>query len=209
MNIAKLFSQNQAVSISETELQRPSRRKLLLGGSAVAGAAALSAGAPAEVQAHHEEYLTLDVALDGRTFQLNRMDPTLGDQLPTRGDSFIVNGKIYPAGTIEQGLTGPDQPGSIGTWLCKGWFHVEDITQEPNVVTTQYFMLDDGNGLMSEGLEGGRTLRAIIGGYGRWGDAIGDVVEDEVEENDTLIPLGGADVPAPNIRFVFSMTPRG
>ena len=46
--------------------------------------------------------LIFDVATDARSFRLNR-----GAQLPEakRGDSFIVEGKIYPGGTIAAGGT--------------------------------------------------------------------------------------------------------
>ena len=39
------------------------------------------------------------------------------DQI-VRGDGFIINGKIFPAGTLPPGTQSndPNDPGSIGTW---------------------------------------------------------------------------------------------
>ncbi len=48
-------------------------------------------------------------------------------------------------------------------------------------------------------------MRAIIGGYGAWQDAGGDLSEEEVGTNNTMINLGPASIPAPNIRFVFNI----
>lgn len=211
MNLARMFIDSGSNPSGKVSLSQLTRRKLLVGGSVLAGAALT--GSLSAAQAHPEDILTLDVACDGRTFRLTRMDPTATDQVPTRGDTFIVNGKIYPGGTVETGLSGPDQPGSIGTWICRGWFYVEDFTdpeQVPHVITTQLYLLDDGNGLVSNGEEGGiKTRRAIIGGMGRWADIKGDVTQEDAGENDTLLDFGFAELPAPNIRFVFSMTSRG
>ena len=56
------------------------------------------------VQADAERTITLDMALDCRTFNYTR-GLTL-DQI-VRGDGFIINGKIFPAGTL--GRWNPEQ----------------------------------------------------------------------------------------------------
>jgi hypothetical protein len=145
----------------------------------------------------HHDHKTLrlmyDVAIDANTFRLNK-GGTLLDAL--RGDGFIVNGKIYPAGTIPPGGT-PDSPGpfdpatapgSIGTFVCRGTFFY-DITEiltlgrEPHVYTTQHFEFDNGNVLVAEGPEGGRQLRAIIGGMRGFSGASGEAIEDPLGVN--------------------------
>ncbi|MGH9802155.1 MAG: hypothetical protein ACRD82_17470, partial [Blastocatellia bacterium] len=92
--------------------------------------------------------LVFDVATDARTFRINR-----GAPLPDakRGDSFIVEGKIYPAGTLPVGGTllspgsfNPDTtPGSIGKWVLRGTFNADFAEilggAEPAVFGTQYF----------------------------------------------------------------------
>lgn len=46
---------------------------------------------------------------------------------PERGDSFVTQGYIYPAGTLDgtSGVLpdgGPEFPGRVlGTWMCRGW----------------------------------------------------------------------------------------
>ncbi|MGH2602345.1 MAG: hypothetical protein ACRDJ9_23535 [Dehalococcoidia bacterium] len=182
-----------------------SRRSVLLGGGAVlGGAAALLAGG---IAAQGGQTLTVDVAMDGRTWRMTRLDPTQPDALAHRGDSFIVNGGIFPAGTIERGLTSPDQTGRIGTWVCRGTFQVEDImTQTPHVASLQMFLLDGGNALISEGLEGGVTVtRAVIGGWGRYAGARGTSLEEPMGSNETLFDVGAAEVPSFNLRFTFTL----
>src|SRR5712671_2013865 len=71
------------------------------------------------VQAKTEETLILEVACDGRTGALNRVDPS-ATTAPGRGDVGIVNGLIFPAGTIPPGDNGfdLDAPESMGDWVC-------------------------------------------------------------------------------------------
>src|SRR5260370_7576675 len=45
-----------------------------------------------------DETFTIDVAFDARTYRQNNVDPSAPGS--SRGDTFIVQGKIYPAGTI-------------------------------------------------------------------------------------------------------------
>jgi hypothetical protein len=146
---------------------------------------------------HDHKTLTLvyDVAINARTFRLNK-GGTLLDAL--RGDGFIVNGKIYPAGTIPPGGT-PDNPGtfdpdsapgSIGTFVCRGTFFFdigEILTQgrEPHVYSTQHFEFNNQNVLVADGPEGGRQLRAVIGGMGNFSGASGEVTEDPIGVNAT------------------------
>jgi hypothetical protein len=146
---------------------------------------------------HNHKTLTLvyDVAINARTFRLNK-GGTLLDAL--RGDGFIVNGKIYPAGTIPPGGT-PDNPGSfdpdtapgsIGTFVCRGTFFFdinEILTQgrEPHVYSAQHFEFNNQNVLVADGPEGGRQLRAVIGGMGNFSGASGEVIEDPIGVNAT------------------------
>ncbi|MGH9934726.1 MAG: hypothetical protein ACREAM_00680 [Blastocatellia bacterium] len=140
--------------------------------------------------------IVFDVATDARTFRLNR-----GAALPEakRGDSFIVEGKIYPGGAIPPGgsLQSPGSfdpntaPGSIGKWVLRGVFN-HDFGEvlagaEPFVFGTQYFIFNDGRVLISEGPHGGARaqLRAIIGGAGAFSGATGDVREEIIGVNST------------------------
>jgi hypothetical protein len=72
-------------------------------------------GVQTAVQAHTERRITVDVAMDGRTRRFNR---GITYEEAGRGDTFMVFGPIYPAGTLPTGAASnsPDDPGSIGTW---------------------------------------------------------------------------------------------
>jgi hypothetical protein len=139
--------------------------------------------------------LVYDVACNARTFRLNRGGTLMDAQ---RGDGFIVQGKIYPAGTIPPGGTienpgpfDPDTaPGSIGTWVCRGTFNF-DIGEilagaHPHLFSTQYHLFDRGNALIHEGPEGGAPqLRALIGGTRGFLGASGEVLEEPLGVNIT------------------------
>ena len=142
--------------------------------------------APRQAQAQDREEartLTLDVAIDGATLALNNNDPANPNN-PIRGTTFTVTGKIFPGGTIPAGITSfdPNQPGSIGTWVCSGVF-VADATDifsgkaQIAFHTSQIFMLsDDGTALFTDGLEGAvgvTTHRVVVGGTGMFRNVVG------------------------------------
>lgn len=136
-----------------------------------------------------------DVACDARTFKLNKSGTLLDAR---RGDGFIVQGKIYPAGTIPAGGTmdnpgsfDPDTaPGSIGTWICRGTFN-SDISEilggaHPHLYSTQLHLFNNGNAFVHEGPEGGAAfLRALTGGIGGFAGAAGEVLEEPIGVNRT------------------------
>ncbi|MBL8191587.1 MAG: hypothetical protein JNK38_26450 [Acidobacteria bacterium] len=140
--------------------------------------------------------LTYDVATDARTFRINR-----GAPLPDakRGDSFIVEGKIYPGGTLPVGGTlinpgtfNPDTAsGSIGKWVLRGTFNADFAEimagAEPAVFGTQYFIFNDGRVLISDGPHAGSNpqLRPLVGGGGTMSGVTGDVKEELLGTNIT------------------------
>src|SRR5437899_12346958 len=86
--------------------------------AALAGLAVI--GVPAVVKADEDaNTLTFDVACDCRTGS-----PAFF--AGSRGDAFLVNGKIFPAGTLPSGTAtnDPTEPvngvSSIGDWSCRG-----------------------------------------------------------------------------------------
>ena len=134
---------------------------------------------------------TLDVAIDATTFKIQREAAVLPTNV-LRGDTFITEGLIYPGGTLPSGST-PFPPTSIkpiGKWVCRGVFQIGSAQiaagGKPLVYSTQYFLLDNGTSIVTEGPEGGGDfLRAIIGG---WDDGIGvrgDVLESPIGSNST------------------------
>ena len=150
----------------------------------------------AEEKGDHSSTQTfvLDVAIDAHTLGLNN-DPTASGT-PQRGTTFIVNGKIYPGGTIPSGVTPFDPstaPGSIGTWICRGVFLADfaDIfvngTAKVAFDTTQMFLFpDDNNALFTEGFEGNldvTTHRTVLGGTGRFRRVVGTVKQETIGVN--------------------------
>src|SRR5262245_26559871 len=150
----------------------------------------------------------VDVAVDHATFAIV---PSNGLVLqpepagPNRGTPFIVDGRIFPGGTLEKGngVGDPNQPGSIGRWICKGIFTSDLATEDVGFDTTQMFMFDgDSDAIWTEGLEAGLgkigvlTHRTILGGTGRFRGARGEVVQEALGTNASGTP---------NIRLTFKI----
>ena len=143
---------------------------------------------------------TLDVLSDARTAVLNHRDPAQATSDPTdfedfgRGDTFILEGVIYPGGTLPEGQDSrlpEDFTGAIGRWVCQGVFNVSAAQAfgqglSPHVYATQYFFLDDGRTYVTEGPEGGGAfLRAVVGGMGLAAGASGQQMDAEIGVNGT------------------------
>lgn len=137
--------------------------------------------------------LIVDVAIDASTLALNNNDPA-DPANPKRGTTFTVTGKIFPGGTIPPGITSfdPNQPGSIGTWVCSGVFVADaaDIFGGKAKIafhTSQIFMFpDDRNALFTEGLEGSvgaTTHRVVVGGTGKFQDLVGKERQETIGLN--------------------------
>lgn len=160
---------------------------------------------PATTTSQAVQAVTYDVACDGNTFTLNRQKDDATEI--RRGDTFVLNGKIYAGGTIPEGGTrsapssfGPDHAGSIGTWFCRGSFLVGsekfDI-EKIQRATTHYFALTDKTRLITEGFEGSvNTSRVILGGVGQYTGARGLVSMERIGINATG---------AYNMRFTFNL----
>jgi hypothetical protein len=164
-------------------------------------------GGVPRVQAAAAQTLTLDVAFDGRTAIVNLVDPAIKDG--ARGDTFVVNGKVFLGGAIPPGGTfdtpgtfDPDASGSIGTFICRGTqlFNGAQVAAgaAPVVVTNQYFGLDNGDALLTEGLEAGvdTIRRAVTGGIGAYSGARGEAL---------LTLIGINKTGWENYRFVFTL----
>jgi hypothetical protein len=157
---------------------------------------------------HNESWrqIVIDVACDASTLVLNTVHPS--DTGPVRGTTFIVNGKIYPGGTIPAG-NGFDisTPGLIGTWVCRGAFNfsISEIMagSAPGQSTTQGYLfsptgslaVDDS--LVSVGEEGGVTThRVVSGGTGAYRGMIGEVKQEILGVNSSGLY---------NFRFTFTI----
>jgi hypothetical protein len=161
-----------------------------------------------------DKTIVLDVSTDATTWRSTRGDIShLAEN--KRGDTFIVEGSIYPGGTIPSGdnVFGPDALGRIGTWVCRGTFNFDfdpDILAGavPHVVTTQIYLLpaqfeitnryNTTNSVASDGLEAGvTTQRIVLGGTGPCSGARGEVTQE---------PLGFSSGGLFNSRFTFKFS---
>jgi hypothetical protein len=142
------------------------------------------------------------------TLSLNNNDPT-DKSNPIRGTTFIVYGKVFPAGTIPSGVTAfdPNQPGSIGTWICRGVFladyaAIASGTAKLAFDTTQLFLLpDDETMVATEGLEGNfgvNTHRVVTGGTGMFRGVTAEELQEVIGANKTGLF---------DLRFTFSIRP--
>ena len=126
------------------------------------------------------------------------------DSSLNRGDPFIVNGKIFPAGTLPAGTAtnDPTQPvngvASIGNWICRGQVAgifptaiASAYGSTPPVFNTQYFILNDGRALTAEGyvvsFQTGERL-SVTGGIGGFSGASGFIEEAPFGTNATGCP---------------------
>ncbi len=135
---------------------------------------------PTLAQPATETTITFDLAEDCRTFNY-----LLGLTLPqeVRGDSYILNGKLFPAGTLKPGAqtNDPNDPGSIGDYINRGTSTatLAEHLANPNkyaVFATSYFLLNDGRALVGEGWfkPSGANQSAITGGMGGFRGASGE-----------------------------------
>jgi hypothetical protein len=165
------------------------------------GAAASLAALQSEAEASDMHTLTFDVACDCRTGS-----PAFFSG--NRGDAFIVNGKIFPAGTLPSGTANndPTQPvngvSSIGDWSCRGQVagaFPPDIapaySSTPFGWNTQYFLLKGGDALTDEGYATpSGELLSVTGGIRGFSGASGFIVE---------APFGTNATGCPNFRATF------
>jgi hypothetical protein len=137
--------------------------------------------------------LTLDVAGDCRTF--NYMRGLSLDQI-VRADRFMMNGVIYPAGTLPSGSQSndPNAQRAIGTWVARGAStdslaqHIANPTQ-PAIYWTQYLSVSGGM-IIIEGWHApnGANDNAVVGGTRAFRGASGDVKIETLGTNSTGCP---------------------
>jgi hypothetical protein len=134
--------------------------------------------------------LTLDVAWDCRTF--NYMRGLTLEQV-VRGDVFMMNGKVFPAGTLRPGTQSndPNAAGSIGSWAARGTStgslaeHIANPTL-PAIYWTQFLSLSTGM-IVTEGwfAPAGANDSAVVGGTKAFRGVSGDLTIESLGTNAT------------------------
>ena len=172
--------------------------------AALCGLAPIARAADQKLKAAADDtIIKLDVGMDSSSIRAGRPDWSVTG--PLRGDTFVSNGLIYASGSIPDGDTSATFPltdeGKLGTLVVRGVYiadGAEIASGAPHsVASTQIFMLDEGNGVITEGFEGtGTEMRAVVGGYGKYSGATGEVTQEVAGSNDT----GGF-----NLRFTFTI----
>lgn len=146
------------------------------------------------------EVLRFDMAEDFTRFVF---DPDIvhEDGYPVHGSTFITQGYLYPAGTLD-GSDGVNADGSpefpdkvIGIWICRGWVLGETMGSDglPSAISTQFFQLGKKHGnrtIVTEGYEfmqpDGPFLRAITGGTGEYRNARGEQIQEVLGINEYM-----------------------
>jgi hypothetical protein len=135
--------------------------------------------------------ITWDVAIDCRTWRFNG---GIAFQDFGRGDSFIANGKIFPAGTLPSGVQAndPNEPGSVGDWVERGTMAatLAEILSgtRPAFFATWFHLLDDGSAIVADGAHPESGPMAVVGGRGKFSGATGELTDAIIGTNSTGCP---------------------
>jgi hypothetical protein len=163
--------------------------------------------------------LVVEIAQNMASFVADEA-PVHEDGLPAHGNSFVIQGFLYPEGTLNGSngiIVSEDEQGNIsvepefpdlviGTWFCRGWFTGEGLhsQDEPYAITVQLFDFHEGYGgttITSDGYEipfglDAALHRAVTGGTGQYAGARGEQVQQVIGINATQ---------AANFRVEFSL----
>jgi hypothetical protein len=175
---------------------------LALGGVAVAGGAVGAFAVDAtDTAVYRRQRFTLEVACLGELMR-TAVPAEKADDADAR-TPFLVEGWIYPPGTIKGDGFIPTEEGSLGRWFCRGWFIIDGSRSAPHTASHHDYVMGSitptrlfpPNILCSMGLEGtddrGQTsTRAVIGGTGDYLGATGQVRERLFATNTSVFSDG-------------------
>jgi hypothetical protein len=157
---------------------------------------------PGTIRAKDDDEVTLftvDVTQDAKTSAQNNLDPSKGQDTLSRGDTFILDGAVYPAGTLADGVADPrpaDHP--IGNYRIRGTTLLKSTgdftravagdTTAPRLMffaTEEFSFPDDETSILTEGVwpNARRSAhRVVIGGTGRFRDVVGEAFIQNIGE---------------------------
>jgi hypothetical protein len=191
-------------------------RRHVLTGSVIAALAALwkPGEAFAAEEVDPEATVTVDVAYLGGTLTADAAAARNLGGGNLHGAGFLVEGNLYSGGTLPAGEGfDPASVAPVGHWLCRGWMMFYPERPVPHAISTQEFLfgritadqVSPADQLTTSGVEGGvpTVIRSVIGGTGRYRGARGEVIQQVIGTNTTVI--NGFGMPAPNLRFSFKL----
>ncbi|MGI8960653.1 MAG: hypothetical protein ACR2IV_12975 [Bryobacteraceae bacterium] len=132
----------------------------------------------------------------------NNVNPSQDPSVGSRGDTFVVNGTIYPDNSIPPGHHGAPIVGApkLGLYVQRGVFtensdqFLKAVAGEKDVphnigFVTEILVFHDGSTLLMDGLwpnASRSTTRVVMGGTGRFSGVVGTVLLENIGEDDDL-----------------------
>lgn len=174
----------------------------LVGGAFVSPLASQSDSDRADRQ--REKTFTIDVALDSATLVVNHVDPTQPQTAQFRGDTLVIDGTVYPSGTLPSGIAGndPNAPGGIGKIRCRALVLVpltDLTTPAATFVSELYSLPDDNQTILVDGP--GANLYATVQRAVLGGTRLFDGVSGQLSETNLGLNKSGAC----NLRVTFKL----
>jgi hypothetical protein len=155
----------------------------------------------AKVNLDRPEWLefTVDVTQHLRSNAQNDVDPAEGQTQFSRGDTFIVDGSIYPEGSIPSGIAEPDPNAPIiGKYRLRGTFTTDtadflrSIAGDPAAsrivafATEAFSLPNDETTILTDGVWANARKsahRVVLGGTGRFSGVVGEILQQNIGEN--------------------------
>ena len=174
-----------------------------------AGAARFASAAQQEVDQPGAEFrpgddlttFVVEIKTHKSSNKQNNVDPAQNAKpdVFSRGDTFVVDGTIYPNGSIPEGSGQEPSPGArkLGSYVQRGVFtvEVEEFLQaiggaknvSPHIsFTTELLSFNDGSTILLDGLWPNTNFtieRVVLGGTGRFREAAGTAYETNFGED--------------------------
>jgi hypothetical protein len=196
---------------SKKQLFRMSRKVVLtiaFGASAVllgAGALVFTSVAQADDDeadlrvGHDLTTFVVEIKQHKASSRQNDIDPAEGDLASTRGDTFVLDGTIYPDKSIPGGHGGEPLPNApkLGKMVQRG-VSTTGVDQfllaiggARNVESTIAFATElltfqDGSTILTDGLWPNAyfsVYRVVLGGTGRFRDVVGELLDENIGED--------------------------
>jgi hypothetical protein len=158
---------------------------------------------PSQILANNDDEVstfTVDVAESPLNYSQNNVDPSEGQDVFSPGDTFIMEGTIYPGGKLPRGKANndPNAPGGIGKYRARGTYTVDFANFEKAVnglpgakpdlglATEIYSFHEDGTSILTDGVWPSAHFsarRVVLGGTGQFREIVSEIKEENIGEN--------------------------